>query len=71
VPSPLDVDQLKEWAESWSDRLLEQRDAPQHVKCELECIVLGAEPIGTKPDVRKAIALKATTTKETAKARGA
>jgi len=71
VPSPLDVDQLKEWAESLSDRLLEQRDTPQHVKCELECVVPGAEPIYTKPDVRKAIALKATTTKETAKARGA
>jgi len=71
VPSPLDVDQLKEWAESWSDRLLEQRDAPQHVKCELECVVPGAEPIGTKPDIRKTAALKATTIKETAKARGA
>jgi nitrogenase iron protein NifH len=71
VPSPLDVDQLKEWAESWSDRLLEQRDTPQHIKCELECIVPGAEPIGTKPDIRKTAALKATTIKETAKARGA
>jgi nitrogenase iron protein NifH len=71
VPSPLDVDQLKEWAESWSDRLLEQRDSPQHIKCELECVVPGAEPIGTKPDIRKIATLKATTVKETAKARGA
>jgi nitrogenase iron protein NifH len=70
VPSPLSVDQLKEWAESWSDRLLEQRDAPQHVKCELECVVPGAEPIGTKPDIRKAVALKAATTKRIAKING-
>lgn len=71
VPSPLNVDQLKEWAESWSDRLLEQRDSPQHVKCELECVVPGAEPIGTKPDVRKTVPLRTTTTKETVKAKGA
>ncbi len=43
VPSPLDVDALKEWAESWSDSLLEQRETPEHVKRELECVVPGAE----------------------------
>lgn len=43
VPSPLDVGGLKNWAESWADRLLEQRETPEHVKCELECVVPGAE----------------------------
>jgi nitrogenase iron protein NifH len=28
VPSPLEFDQLKAWAESWSDLLLDQRDVP-------------------------------------------
>jgi nitrogenase iron protein NifH len=28
VPSPLEFDQLKTWAESWSDQLLDQRDVP-------------------------------------------
>jgi nitrogenase iron protein NifH len=28
VPAPLEVDQLKDWAGSWSDRLLEHRDSP-------------------------------------------
>ena len=69
VPSPLDVDQLKEWAESWSDRLLEQRDTPQHVKCQLECIVPDTELLDNKPDVRKMDLLKATTTKRGAKAK--
>jgi len=31
VPSPLEFDQLKSWAESWSDQLLEQRDVPASV----------------------------------------
>jgi nitrogenase iron protein NifH len=69
VPLPLDVDQLKEWAESWSDRLIEQRDTPQHVKCQLECIVPGTELLGNKPDVREMDLLKATTTKRGAKAK--
>jgi nitrogenase iron protein NifH len=70
VPSPLDVDQLKEWAGSWSDRMLEQRDSPSHVKCELECIVPGAEPIIEKTVSRKPSAAKATPTRRTAKAKG-
>lgn len=36
VPSPLDVDGLKSWAQSWSDRLLGQGEAPGRVNCGLE-----------------------------------
>lgn len=42
VPSPLDVDGLKNWAESWSDRLLDEK-ATCHTERELECVVPGAE----------------------------
>ena len=42
VPSPLESDALKSWAESWSDKLLEQKEA-EHLKCDLECVVPGAE----------------------------
>ena len=70
VPAPLDTDQLKEWAESWSDKLLEGRDSPAHVKCELECIVPGAEPIVTKPRSQKTPAVKATAPRRTARAKG-
>lgn len=42
IPSPLDSDTLKDWAESWSDRLLEDKET-SHTECELECVVPGAE----------------------------
>lgn len=45
VPSPLDNDGLKGWAESWSDRLLEERSATQS-DCGLECVsTTGSESI--------------------------
>ena len=70
VPVPLDTDQLKDWAESWSDKLLEGRDSPSHVKCELECIVPGAEPIVTKAGFQKTPVTKASTPRRTARAKG-
>lgn len=42
VPSPLDVDGLKNWAERWSDRLLDEK-ATCHSEHELEYAVPGAE----------------------------
>jgi nitrogenase iron protein NifH len=42
VPSPLESDDLKIWAESWSDKLLEQKEN-EKLKCDLECVVPGAE----------------------------
>ncbi len=36
VPSPLEPEGLKNWAESWSDKLLGQRD--DAANCNLECI---------------------------------
>ncbi len=47
VPSPMDVDALKAWAESWSDRLLENREAPAHIKYELQCVA------GVKEEIAK------------------
>jgi len=70
VPAPLDTDQLKDWAESWSDKLLEVRDSPSHVKCELECIVPGAEPIVAKPRSQRIPVAKVTAPRKTAKAKG-
>ncbi|HEY0196573.1 MAG TPA: nitrogenase iron protein, partial [Methanobacterium sp.] len=35
VPSPLEGDELKIWAESWSDKLLEQKETER----DLECVV--------------------------------
>jgi nitrogenase iron protein NifH len=32
VPAPLDADELKSWAESWSDRLLEKKDENEKIK---------------------------------------
>lgn len=43
VPSPLESDGLKVWAEGWSDRLLEQRESQKHPHCELQCVIPGAE----------------------------
>jgi hypothetical protein len=40
------------------------------VKCELECIVPGAEPIVTKPRSQKTPAVKATAPRRTARAKG-
>ena len=46
VPVPLEADGLKQWAEGWSDKLLEQRDAALNgPNCELQCIVPGAETL--------------------------
>ena len=45
VPSPLESDGLKKWAESWSDRLLEKRDAQKGTPCDLQCVVPGAEGV--------------------------
>jgi len=42
VPSPLDSDTLKDWAEGWSDKLLGEKETA-HKNCELECVVPGAE----------------------------
>ncbi|MGA7627719.1 MAG: nitrogenase iron protein, partial [Methanoregula sp.] len=70
VPAPLDTDQLKDWAESWSDKLLEVRDSPTHVKCELECIVPGAEPIIAKSRSQRIPMTKAPTQRKTVKAKG-
>ncbi len=39
VPAPLDVDQLKTWAESWSDRLLEQGETQTSVRPGRESII--------------------------------
>ncbi|WP_019178692.1 nucleotide-binding protein [Methanomassiliicoccus luminyensis] len=36
VPAPLEVDQLKAWAESWSDKLLESRDAPTGINFAIQ-----------------------------------
>ncbi len=55
VPAPLEVNQLTTWAESWSERMLDQREDPAHVKCQLECVVPGAEPIIAKPVSVKSI----------------
>ncbi len=38
VPSPLDSNSLKSWAENWSDQLLEQREN-SHIKCDDPCDV--------------------------------
>lgn len=43
VPSPLDVDGLKNWAESWSDRLIEQSAPLEQIKHNLHGIVPEAE----------------------------
>jgi nitrogenase iron protein NifH len=43
VPSPLESEGLKKWAESWSDKLLEQRDLQKKNACELQCVIPGAE----------------------------
>jgi nitrogenase iron protein NifH len=67
VPAPLDVDQLKTWAGSWSDRLLDQREAQSPVKCDLECVVPGAEPIVAKAVSPKALAGKTAATRRTVK----
>jgi nitrogenase iron protein NifH len=54
VPVPLEVDELKEWAESWSDKLLEDKET-QKVDCSLECIVPGGEErIATDTKLRNA-----------------
>ena len=47
VPSPLEPEGLKEWAESWSDRLLGHRDDTQ-ANCNLECITPGTEISGAR-----------------------
>jgi nitrogenase iron protein NifH len=43
VPSPLDVDVLKAWAESWSDQLLEKGGASENDERDLHRIVPGAQ----------------------------
>jgi len=42
VPSPLEPEQLKEWAERWSDSLLEQKDEISS-SCRLNYLTQEAE----------------------------
>ena len=48
VPVPLEVDQLKTWAESWSDRLIGSNES-SNAPCDLHCIVPEAEAAVQRP----------------------
>jgi len=58
VPAPLEVEGLKAWAESWSDKLLEGRDAPTGINFAIEGDPV-AEQSRKKPAAKKAPAKSA------------